>query len=225
MIVAIDGPAGVGKSTVADCVAKKTGFLNINSGNFYRAITKIILDNNVKYKDKNEITRLARRYSLELKDGRITLDGRDIEEQLHTDKIDKWVSVHSSIPEIRNIVNGKLREAVGTRNAVIEGRDIATVVYPEAEIKIFLIANIETRAKRRYFQGTSKLSLEEIRDSIEKRDTIDRNKEFGGLKKTKGSITIDTSGLTIEQVCEKVVNKILDNVKEQESNKGNESGR
>jgi len=142
MIVAIDGPAGVGKSTVANCVAEKTGFLNINSGNFYRAITKIILDNRINYNSKDEIIKLSNKYKLELRAGRITLDDKDIEEQLHTDKIDKWVPIHSSIPEIRNIVNGKLRDAVGNKIPVIEGRDVATVVYPDAEINIFLIANI-----------------------------------------------------------------------------------
>ncbi len=210
MIVAIDGPAGVGKSTVANCAAEKTGFLYINSGNFYRVITKIILEQKIHYERKSEIYKITGNYRIELLSGRMTLNGKDIEDELHTDLIDKWVPVHSSIPGIRDIVNKKLRSAVGGRDAVIEGRDIATVVYPDAEVKIFLVADIETRAKRRYLQGTSNLSLDEIKASIAGRDRIDKNKEYGSLKKTAGSITIDTSYLTIEQVCEKVVNKILE---------------
>ena len=217
MIVAIDGPAGSGKSTVSECAASKTGFLYLNSGNFYRAITHALIERGFNEPDfvdtgnKNisEIIKIANSCKIEVRNGRLYLNGRDVEDKLHSDKIDRLVALYSSFPEIRNIVNSKLRKAVSGMDAIVEGRDIGTVVFPGAELKIFLYASLDTRAKRRYLQGTSDLTLEEIKASIEKRDTIDRNKRFGRLEKAKDAIIIDTSDLTIEQVCEKVVEEIL----------------
>ncbi len=209
MIVAVDGPAGVGKSTVSKCVSKKTGFVYINSGNFYRAITKAILDRGMEKEGKEIIVTIAEECRVNLVDGRVFLDNRDVDDLLHSDEIDKYVAVHSSIPEIREIVNKKLRQAVKDKNAIVEGRDIGTVVFPDAEVKIFLQANLEIRAKRRYLQGTSDLSFDDLKKSIKERDEIDSKKAFGKLEKAEGSILIDTSHLTIEQVCERVVNEIL----------------
>ncbi len=215
MIVAIDGPAGVGKSTISMCVAKRSGFIYVNSGNFYRAITKAILNHGFAHGDgdaqleRDKLINIARNCSIEIIDGRIFLDGSDVNDLLHTDEIDRYVALHSSIPEIRVVVNDKLRRAVDEKDAIVEGRDIGTVVFPDAEVKIFLQANLEIRAKRRYLQGTSSLSFEELKRSIEERDKIDSNKAFGKLEKAKGSVLIDTSDLTIEQVCERVINEIL----------------
>ncbi len=209
MIVAVDGPAGVGKSTVSRCVSRRTTFIYINSGNFYRAITKAILDRGKETAEKEEIIAVAKESIIDLRGGRVFLNNVDVDELLHSDEIDRYVAIHSSIPEIRKIVNDKLREAVKGKNAIVEGRDIGTVVFPDAEIKIFLQANLEIRAKRRYLQGTSGLSLEDLKKSIEKRDEIDSKKAFGKLEKAKGAILIDTSDLTIEQVCERVVDEIL----------------
>ncbi len=209
MIVAVDGPAGVGKSTISKCVSMRTGFIYINSGNFYRAITKAILDRGMEQGKKDALIAIAEESSIELHDGRIFLNDEDVEDSLHSDTVDRYVAIHSSIPEIRKIVNKKLRRAVGGKDAVVEGRDIGTIVFPEAEVKIFLYANLEIRAKRRYLQGTSRLSFEELKKSIRERDEIDSKKAFGKLEKAEGSILIDTSDLTIEQVCERVVNEIL----------------
>ncbi len=217
MIVAIDGPAGSGKSTVSECAAKKTGFLYLNSGNFYRAITHALIENGFdelksvdpRGKDIDRIIEIANGCEIEVRNGKLYLNGMDVEDKLHSDRIDRLVALYSSIPAIRNIVNSKLRKVVSGMDAIIEGRDIGTVVFPNAELKIFIYASLDTRARRRYLQGTSDLTLEEIKASIERRDTIDKNKRYGRLEKAKDAIIIDTSDLTIEQVCEKVVGEIL----------------
>ncbi len=209
MVVAIDGPAGVGKSTVARRSAEASGFLYINSGSFYRAITLAALERGVPPQDNAAVLRTARSVRLELGSDGLLLDGRAVEGLLHSDAVDEWVAVHSSIPGVRDIVNDRLREIASRRDAVVEGRDIGTVVFPRAEVKIFLDADVATRASRRHVQGTSSLSLGEIEKSIQERDLVDRNKPSGRLVAAADALCIDTSLLTIQQVCERVRAAIL----------------
>lgn len=208
VVVAIDGPAGAGKSTVARTVAERYGFTYVNSGNFYRAITLAALDAGVDPLDTGAVLRAAERASIEIREGRIVLNGVDVEERLHSDSVDASVAEHSAIPGIRLIVNRKLREAVSTVDAVIEGRDITTAVFPDAEVKIFLDASIGTRARRRFAQGVSSLTLAQIEEAIRKRDEIDRTKPLGALKLAADALYLDASDLTIDEVCEKVEREI-----------------
>ncbi len=208
MVVAIDGPAGAGKSTVAKQVAEKTGFFYLNSGNFYRAITYAVLQRGIDPNESEKVIEAAKTSNITLKNDRIHLDHTDIEQHLHTDAVDAWVAEISALVEVRTIVNDLLREIAKGRDVVAEGRDITTVVFPHAEVKVYLDASIETRAKRRYAQGVSALSLEEIEENIKKRDTIDKNKPVGSLKISSEALYLDTSDLTIDAVCEKVLQKI-----------------
>ncbi len=208
MVIAIDGPAASGKSTIAKRIAREADLTYVNSGNFYRAITYAVFDRDLDPSSPHDVVRAASESSIELQDGQIYLDGRNVEDELHSDRIDEWVARHSAIPEVRNIVNEHLRHVVRDLDAIVEGRDIATVVFPDAELKIYLDASIRVRAQRRHEQGTSHLTLEELEKSIAERDEIDRTKAHGSLRRTHDAVYLDSSDLTIEQVCEKVVGKI-----------------
>ncbi|OHD32959.1 MAG: cytidylate kinase, partial [Spirochaetes bacterium GWC2_52_13] len=140
-VVAIDGPAGVGKSTIANMVAQRLGFYFLNSGNFYRTITLAVLEQGQDPKDESAVLEVARQLSMRIVDGRLYADGADVQDRLHTDAVDAYVAQHSAIVELRTIVNTHLRAlAAGGLNLVAEGRDITTVVFPEAECKFFLDA-------------------------------------------------------------------------------------
>jgi cytidylate kinase len=206
MVVAIDGPAGVGKSTIARKVAEAAGFFLLNSGSFYRALTWGVLRAGVNPHDEESVVRIARASVLDVADG-VTLNGRNVEKVIHSDDVDRWVAPHSCIPAVRDIVNRELRRIARGRDIVMEGRDIGTVVFPKAEVKVFLDADVRTRAERRYRQGTSGLSLEEIEASIRERDRVSR--DAGRLEPARDAISIDSSHLTITQVCEKVMEAIL----------------
>jgi len=209
MIAAIDGPAGVGKSTIARTCAEHSGFLYVNSGSFYRAVTLAVLEREVAPDDSPAVLAVARSCRIELRDGEVWLDGRGVESLLHGDAVDAGVAALSAIPEVRDIVNARLRAIVGNRDAVVEGRDIGTVVFPDARLKIFLDADIATRASRRHEQGVSGLSRDELQAAIGARDTVDRNKPTGRLAAALDALPIDTSHLTIQQVCERVDKAIL----------------
>ena len=208
MVVAIDGPAGAGKSTIAKKIAEHSRMFYLNSGNFYRAITFSALQNGVDPLDETKIIDEAKKCSLSLDNGRMHLNGVDIEDELHTDAVDRWVAEHSAIVAVRHVVNKKLRAVSKDIDVVAEGRDITTVVFPDADLKVYLDATPEVRAKRRFDQGTSKLSYQEIVENIKKRDKIDKNKPFGSLTIAPDAFYLDTSDLTIDQVCDRVVGKI-----------------
>jgi small subunit ribosomal protein S1 len=205
MVVAIDGPAGVGKSTIASCVAKRLGFLYVNSGNFYRAITWKALEQGILPQQEQAAIEVALHTEFDLVDGVLLVDGVKREAELHSDRVDQYVAPFSSILPIRQRVNECLRKLAQNRDLVVEGRDIGTVVFPQAEVKVYLDASVETRAKRRLAQGTSSLPYEELVQSIATRDALDRQKKEGALRIAEDAFYIDTSDLTIEQVCEKVV--------------------
>jgi cytidylate kinase len=209
VVVAIDGPAGVGKSTVARQCAERAGFLYINSGSFYRAVTLSVLEQQVAPDDTDAVLRVARACRLDIQAGKVSLDGRSVEHLLHGDAVTAWVAAHSAILGVREVLNARVREIASQRDAVVEGRDIGTVVFPDAAAKIFLDADIATRAARRHDQGVSSLSLAETRAAIGRRDTVDRNKPSGRLAAAPDAIHIDTSLLTLQQVCERVDEAIL----------------
>jgi cytidylate kinase len=204
MVVAIDGPAGVGKSTISRKIAESSGFFYLNSGEFYRAVTFYSLSRD------ESLEKIAEGTDFTLEDNLLLINGKDLSEELHTDEVDSLVAQVSSNQQVRKILNIKMQKLTEGNNIVAEGRDMTTVVFPHAEIKIFLDADVKIRAERRFNQGTSDQSLEELIQSIKQRDEIDRNKEGGSLIISEEAWYLDTSGLTIEQVCEKVLRKIHD---------------
>ena len=202
MIIAIDGPAGTGKSTIASMIAKKLNITFLNSGGFYRTLTIAILDAGIDYSDEEKTIEFCRNQKIEYTaDSHFILNGNDVTAHLHDDRVAKNVAQVSAIIPVRHFVNDLMREITKSLSIVCEGRDMTTVVFPDAEYKIYLDASAEVRAKRRFEQGVSDMTLEQIKQSIIERDNIDKNKKEGALKIAKDAIYIDTSNLTIDDVC------------------------
>ncbi|MDR0998355.1 MAG: 30S ribosomal protein S1 [Treponema sp.] len=220
MVIAIDGPAGSGKSTIARLLAEKLSlspeknpaggrFTYVNSGNLYRAISLGALRRKIDPAQADAALEYAKSAKIEYReDGRVFLDGEDVTGALHSDEIDKNAARFSAIVPIRHLVNDLIRKISRNINVVAEGRDITTVVFPDAGHRFYLDAGVEARARRRYEQDVSRLSLEEIRRAIEERDEIDRNKAEGSLKIAPGVEYLDTSDLTIEQVYDTLIKRI-----------------
>ena len=219
MVIAIDGPAGSGKSTVAELLAKKlprmrgpggraTGFRYVNSGKLYRAITLGCLGAGIDPVDGGKVLEFAENAKINYSTERLILNGRDVTDELHTDEIDRWAAPLSASVPVRRVVNGLIREIAAGANIVVEGRDMTSVVFPDAEHRFYLDASQEARARRRFDQGLSDLTLDQTIAAIARRDEIDRNKEEGSLVLAPGVTHIDTSGLTINEVYDILEMKI-----------------
>ena len=214
MVIAIDGPAGSGKSTIAKLLAENlrgkegTEFTYINSGNLYRALTYGCLEAGISPVDSEKVLDFAQNTRIKYKKDRVFLANTDITDKLHTDEIDRFSSPLSAIVPVRHVVNDLIRFLAGAQNLVVEGRDMTTVVFPQAECRFYLDASVEARARRRYSQGVSQLGLDEIKAAIQKRDDLDKNKEEGSLYIAPGVEYLDTSDLTINEVYDKLVDII-----------------
>ena len=212
MIIAIDGPAGSGKSTVAKLVAKKLGFLYLDTGAMYRAVAYKMKKENLSEKELIEKLDSIDLKLLDTDKGiKVILDGEDITGKIRTEEIGKLASRIAKIPEIREkLVQLQRKIALEAKNAVLEGRDIGTVVFPDAELKIFMTASPEERAKRRYLQLKEKgenPSYEDILKSVLERDKADMERKIAPLKPAKDAIVIDTTNKTIEKVVNIIVSK------------------
>lgn len=222
IIVAIDGPAGSGKSVSAKLLAKKLGIAYLDTGAMYRAATFLALTENV-LNDPDKLIRLLKNSVIDLKysDEKLLvyLNSRDVTEEIRNQDVNFNVSEISKIPEVRELLVGKQQEYGKNNSLVAEGRDIGTAVFPAATVKFFLTASIEERAKRRRDEFNSKgenFSFEEIKEAIRRRDKIDSERELNPLKKADDAIEIDTSNMTIEEQVEKMaseINKKLKTVK------------
>jgi small subunit ribosomal protein S1 len=211
MVIAIDGPAGSGKSTIAKLLAKKMDFTYINSGNLYRAITLGCLRAKISISDSEKVIEFAKNIKISYKKDQVFLDGEDVTDLLHTDEIDKYSAPLSAIVPVRHIVNDLIRFLSKGLNIVVEGRDMTTVVFPYTPYRFYLDASADSRAKRRFEQGVSNLSLQDIKTAILQRDEIDKNKAEGSLKIAEGVQYLDTSGLTIIQVYDKLIYRVKEN--------------
>lgn len=214
--IAIDGPAGSGKSTAAKKIAEKLGFTYVDTGAMYRAITFLALREGIA-DDIDEVIKLARRITLNLKfeNGltRVFVDGEEVTDSIRSINVNSKVSEISVIPEVRAELV-KIQRRLGQQgNIVAEGRDTTTVVFPDADIKIFLTATVDERARRRYKEFQEKnnnISLEEVKENIEKRDRIDSSRQVSPLKKAEGSIEIDNSHTEIEEELEFLLKTIYE---------------
>jgi len=209
MVVAIDGPAGVGKSSIARMIADKCNFYYLNSGSFYRAYTYAHQKAGKDPFDNEGVLETAIKTPLIVENGMICMNGISVEDKLHTPEVDSVVAQVSANPRLREHVDAQLRLIAKDLDVVVEGRDITTVVFPDAEIKCYFDATPEVRATRRFKQHPGAQSYESVLKQIIERDFIDRNKEFGALKIAEEALYIDTSHLTIGQVCEKVLSAIF----------------
>lgn len=211
-IVGIDGPAASGKGTVTKKVANKLGLVNIDTGITYRCVALATLNQNVSLDNKEKIIEIAKSIKIDIDnnpDGDIVfLDGKNVTKSIRSKEVTQIVSPISSIPEVRYLMVDLQRKLAKGKNVIMEGRDICTYVFPDADVKIYLDASLEERVKRRYKEDKEKnirMSYEEIYKNIQERDTNDKSKEIGGLKKAKDSIVIDTTKLNIDKVVEKII--------------------
>ena len=206
-IVAIDGPAGSGKGTVANILAKECNLTYIDTGAMYRAIAYASLQNNIDISEEDKIVELANNSKIEFIDGKTYLNGKDISKEIRTMEVTRIVSPISSIIKLREILVDMQRKMAGDNDVIMEGRDITTVVFPDATYKFYLDATLDERAKRRYKENIEKgmdVSLEEIKENISKRDYNDTHKEVGALTRTEDSVYIDSTNLTIDEVVKKM---------------------
>ncbi len=220
LIVAIDGPAGSGKSTSAKLVAERLSYLYIDTGAMYRAVTLTAIRNNV-LNDNEAVIEFSRTIDidLEFKDGytRVYINGTDVSEEIRTPLVNKHVSDVSKIQEVRTALVKKQQE-LGNKNGgvVMEGRDIGTVVFPNADVKIFLTASIDQRAARRAKEFSEKgieISIDDVAKNLLERDKIDSTRSVSPLKKSPDAHEIDTSSITIENQVDlilKIVKKAAD---------------
>lgn len=206
-IIALDGPSGSGKSTIANILAKKLKISYLNTGSMYRAVTLFFLENNIKKSDKIDID-LLRKINIDIKEDRVFLNGKDVSEKIRNKEVTENVSWVSSISLVRKYLVDMQRKISQNKSIVLDGRDIGTVVFPNAKYKFFLVASSEVRAKRRYEQNEIDKSLEEIQKDIEKRDYLDSHREISPLKKAEDVIEIDSSNLTIDETIEEIINKM-----------------
>ena len=212
IIIAIDGPAGSGKGTLAKALAEKFNLVNIDTGATYRCVALKTLQNNISLDETDKIIEISKNIDIDLKqDGKVFLDGIDVTKEIRSKEVTTIVSPISSIVEVRkNLVDIQRKIAEG-KNVVMEGRDITTVVFPNATYKFYLDASLESRAKRRYKENQEKgidMTYEEVYDNIEKRDYNDMHKEVGSLTRTDDQIYIDTSNLTVEEEVE-IIGKVI----------------
>ena len=214
-VVAIDGPAGSGKGTVTEALSKKLGLINIGTGSAYRCVALETLRKGVKIEDEEEIAKIAQNINIKIEKTKnkdiILLNEEDVSDKIRGKEVTQIVSQISSIIPVREeLVKVQRKLAVG-KNVIVEGRDIGTVVFPNADIKIYLDASEEKRAKRRYKENMEKginTTYEEVLENIKLRDYNDMNKKVGALKKADDAIYIDSSNMSIDEVTEKIKNII-----------------
>jgi cytidylate kinase len=213
MIIAIDGPAGSGKSTVARGVAKRLGFTYLDSGAMYRAVTLLALELEADLDDAEALGRLARKASIDLHERehdyvQVILNGRDVSEQIREPRVTGASSRIATLAPIRDALLEKQRASIANGDHVVEGRDIGTVVAPDAELKIFLTADADERARRRASELERRgvvADAGEVKAAIEQRDELDSTRSAAPLRAAEDAIQLDTTGLDAEQVIEKVV--------------------
>lgn len=219
-IVAMDGPAGTGKGTITSLISKEMGLVNIDTGATYRCVALYAIKNNIKLEEKEKIIESLPNIHIDMKNEqgiqKVYLNNEDVTSEIRSKEVTKIVSQVSSIVEVRFAMVEVQRNLAKGKDVIMEGRDITTYVFPNADVKIYLDADEEERAKRRYKEMQEKgieMTYEEVLKNIQIRDKNDKEKEIGALKIAEDAIYIDTTNLTIEEVKEKVKKIITEKYK------------
>ena len=215
MIIAIDGPAATGKSTTAKLVAQKLGFTYLDTGAMYRCVALSVLKHHVHLDDKQNLLLLLDKIDIQFKKSEskslVFLNGKDVTGDIRKTAVTNHVSAVSSIKEVRAFLVENQRKIAKSIDCVVEGRDIGTIVFPQAEVKFFLVADVNIRAKRRQLElskmGEEK-SLDDLINEIQKRDDLDSNRQNSTLKKANDAIELDTTNMTINSQVDYIVNKV-----------------
>ena len=213
-IVAIDGPAGAGKGTITKLVGEKLGLVNIDTGATFRCVALNMIKNKIEIHQEEEIEKMLNEINIEMKeDGSIFLNGEEVTKRIRENDVNNFVSPISTIKVVRSKLLEIQRNIAKGKNVIMEGRDVGTVVFPNADVKIYLDASPEERAIRRVKQNQEKgieTSYEDVLKNIIDRDERDSTREFAPLKKAEDAIYVDSTKMTIEEV----VNKIIEIIKE-----------
>lgn len=216
VVIAIDGPAGSGKSTIARLVAKKLKILYVDSGAIYRAYTLQYLREGIKLDDQKALSAFLERLTINLENGetgtQVFVNRENVSREIRSSEVTASVSSISENRSIRDIVTRKLRIETKHNSVVMDGRDIGTVVFPDAELKIFLTASIDERARRRKNDLKSagvETDLEKIKNDIQKRDKHDSERNLAPLQKPDAAILLDTTNLTIDECVDFIVKKAV----------------
>ena len=214
-VVAIDGPAGTGKGTVTKIIAERLNLIYIDTGAMYRAVALKALKNNIQPEEIEKIEEILKDISIKLNkvDGKqqVLLDGEDVTEEIRTPKVDGVVAKFAAVKQVREKMTPLQREMRSEGNIIMEGRDIGTVVFPDADVKIYLDATVEERARRRYKQNLEKgieCNYEEILGGIKERHILETTREIAPLKQADDAKYVDSTELSIEQVVEKIIDII-----------------
>lgn len=209
--IAIDGPAGAGKSTIAKRAAKELGFIYVDTGAMYRAIAVYMLENDIDIADAEAVRGACEKISVDIRyengEQQVYLNGRNVTGLLRTEEVSRISSVTSANPSVRAALLGLQRELAANADVLMDGRDIGTNVLPDAQLKIYLTASVETRAKRRFLELQEKgetCSLAKIAAEIAERDERDMSREIAPLRRAKDAVLVDSSEMTIEQVTETI---------------------
>ena len=210
LIIAIDGPSGAGKGTVARAVAARLNYRHIDTGAMYRAVAWKAVDERIALTDEDAIAGLARRVSIETGDGVVRVDGIDVASAIRTPEIDAAAAAVSRQPRVRERLIAQQREMGRDGGVVMEGRDIGTVVFPDADVKVFLDASPEERARRRahdpaHAAGRTGSALQDVAMALEERDRSDRTRTASPLVRADDAVDIDTTGVPIQHVIEQVI--------------------
>lgn len=211
MNIAIDGPAGAGKSTIAKLVAKELGFLYVDTGAMYRAIALYLLENKVDYNEESSLLAALDKINIEIRyiDGqqRVILNDRDVSDLIRREEVGNAASTTSALKPVRAKLLDLQREIAAKNDVIMDGRDIGTNILPNAELKIYLTASVEVRAERRYKELVEKgetPDLEEVKKGIEQRDYQDMNRDIAPLRQAEDAVLMDTSYMTIDEVVAKI---------------------
>ena len=216
--IAIDGPSAAGKSTIAKIVAKKLDYVYIDTGAMYRCVGYYCLENNVDLHDENAVTQALDNIKIEMNSAnQVFLNQEDVSAKIRHDRISMAASVVSTYQEVRNFLVLQQRQIASQGGVILDGRDIGTVVLPDAKLKIYQVASSKTRAKRRYLENLQRgleADLDTIQKEIEQRDYQDMHRKISPLKKADDAIEIDTSDLSLEEVVDKVMELVIQKQKE-----------
>jgi cytidylate kinase len=211
-VIAIDGPSGSGKTTIARLIAKELGIHYLDTGALYRTAALALISHDIKPEDSDDnIRRILKTTQIAFTNGRAYLNGRDVSEDIRSTEIDHYASVFSARAIVRDFLLSTQRNTGLNSELVVEGRDTTTVVFPDAEKKIYLDASIEERAKRRFLQFREKgihITIEESNENLTNRDTRDTNRNVAPLKVAPDALLVDSSNLSVEQVMKKILDFI-----------------
>lgn len=217
--VAIDGPGGAGKSTSARAAAKELGYIYVDTGALYRAVGVNALRNNVDTKDFSAVAASIKGISVDLVfengEQKVLLDGENVSSEIRTPPASMAASDVSAVPEVRAFLFDLQRDIASRNNCIMDGRDIGTVVLPDAQVKIFLTASAEERAQRRYKELQAKgstVSYQSVLDELIERDYNDSHREIAPLKPAEDSVILDTTGVSLEEQVEKIINIIKEKI-------------